>query len=83
MVKQRVDEAVEFAEASAEPDVESLGEHIYGDPNSAEQAARMAAGAPFGDQTLDQDSDHDDNALGDLLGRGGEVVEGEDVVDRG
>ena len=50
--EQRVDEATEFAEASAEPDVASLGEHVYGDPNSAEQAARMAAGAPFGEAAL-------------------------------
>jgi len=50
--KQRVKEAVEFADASAEPDVASLGEHVYGDPDSGEQVARMAAGAPFGEGEL-------------------------------
>ena len=35
-----------------EPDVESLGEHVYGDPDSAEQVERMAVGAPFGESTL-------------------------------
>jgi pyruvate dehydrogenase E1 component alpha subunit len=50
--EQRVAEAVEFAENSDEPDVESLGEHVYGDPDSAEQVARMSVGAPFGERTL-------------------------------
>ena len=48
----RVREAVEFAEHSAEPDVQSLGEHVYGDPASAEQVARMTGGAPFGEAEL-------------------------------
>jgi pyruvate dehydrogenase E1 component alpha subunit len=47
--EQRVREAVEFAEQSAEPDVESLGEHVYGDQQTDEQFGRMAAGAPFGE----------------------------------
>jgi pyruvate dehydrogenase E1 component alpha subunit len=50
--KQRVKDAVKFAEDSAEPDVESLGEHVYGDPDSAEQVERMAVGAPWGESTL-------------------------------
>ncbi|MGH2946902.1 MAG: thiamine pyrophosphate-dependent enzyme [Solirubrobacteraceae bacterium] len=48
----RVRDAVEFASSSAEPDVQSLGEHIYGDPDSAEQVARMTGGAPFGEADL-------------------------------
>ncbi len=47
--KQRVREAVEFAEQSAEPDVESLAEHVYGDPDSDAQFERMLVGAPFGE----------------------------------
>jgi pyruvate dehydrogenase E1 component alpha subunit len=50
--ERQVREAVEFADDSAEPDVESLGEHVYGDPGSAEQVARMAAGAPFGESQI-------------------------------
>ncbi len=50
--KQRVAEAVEFADNSAEPDVESLGEHVYGDDDTAEQFARTAPGAPFGETAL-------------------------------
>jgi pyruvate dehydrogenase E1 component alpha subunit len=50
--EERVREAVEFADASPEPDVGSLGEHVYGDPDSDEQVARMAAGAPFGEAEL-------------------------------
>jgi pyruvate dehydrogenase E1 component alpha subunit len=48
----RVSEAVEFADASPEPELESLGEHLYGDERSAEQLARMAPGAPWGEATL-------------------------------
>lgn len=50
--EQRVKEAVEFAEASEEPPVDSLARHVYGDEDSAEQFARMAPGAPFGEATL-------------------------------
>src|SRR5829696_4673057 len=50
--EQQVREAVEFADASREPDVESLAEHLYGDAASAEQHARMRAGAPFGEADL-------------------------------
>jgi TPP-dependent pyruvate/acetoin dehydrogenase alpha subunit len=55
--EQRVREAVEFADASDEPDVEGLGDHVYGDPDSGEQVARMGVGAPFGE--------------GEMLGAGG------------
>jgi pyruvate dehydrogenase E1 component alpha subunit len=48
----RVQESVEFAGASPEPDVESLGEHVYGDSASGDQVARMAPGAPFGEAAL-------------------------------
>jgi pyruvate dehydrogenase E1 component alpha subunit len=50
--EQRVREAVEAAERSDEPDVSSLGEHVYGDAASAEQFARMALGGPFGEAQL-------------------------------
>jgi pyruvate dehydrogenase E1 component alpha subunit len=40
-----VREAVEFADGSAEPDVGSLGEHVYASAGTE----RMAAGAPFGE----------------------------------
>ena len=50
--EQQVREAVEFADASPEPDPESLAQHLYGDPASAEQHARMRAGAPFGEAEL-------------------------------
>jgi len=50
--QERVREAVEFADHSAGPDAGSLGEHVYGDPGSAEQVARMGAGAPFGEAQL-------------------------------
>ena len=45
-------EAVEFAEGSDEPDVESLREHVYGDPATDEQFEAMATGAPFGESRL-------------------------------
>jgi pyruvate dehydrogenase E1 component alpha subunit len=44
-----VREAVERADASPEPDVRSLGEHVYGDRDTTDQVARMFAGAPFGE----------------------------------
>jgi pyruvate dehydrogenase E1 component alpha subunit len=47
--EERVRAAVEFAEESPEPDVDSLGEHVYGDSGSEEQFARMGPGAPFGE----------------------------------
>ncbi len=50
--EQQVREAVAFADQSAEPDARSLGEHVYGDPRSTEQVARMGAGAPFGEAEL-------------------------------
>jgi len=50
--ERRVREAAEFAEQSAEPDVASLGEHVYGDSDSAQQVARMTGGAPFGEAEL-------------------------------
>jgi pyruvate dehydrogenase E1 component alpha subunit len=50
--EQRVREAVEFADDSAEPDVESLAQHVYGDPAAPEQIARMGPGAPFGEAEL-------------------------------
>jgi pyruvate dehydrogenase E1 component subunit alpha len=48
----RVQEAVAFADDSPEPDVESLAEHLYGDPAAAEQVSRMRPGAPCGESEL-------------------------------
>jgi pyruvate dehydrogenase E1 component alpha subunit len=45
----RVNDAVEFAENSDEPDVGSLAEHVYGDPRTDDQFERMLSGAPFGE----------------------------------
>jgi pyruvate dehydrogenase E1 component alpha subunit len=50
--KARVKDAVTFAEDSAEPDVDSLGEHVYGDPDSSEQVERMGPGAPYGEAQM-------------------------------
>jgi pyruvate dehydrogenase E1 component alpha subunit len=51
-VKETVRDAVAFAEDSDEPDVDSLAEHVYGDPSYREQFARMRPGSPFGETTL-------------------------------
>jgi pyruvate dehydrogenase E1 component alpha subunit len=51
-VKEQVKDAVAFSEDSEEPDVDSLAEHVYGDPNFKEQFARMQPGSPFGETTL-------------------------------
>jgi pyruvate dehydrogenase E1 component alpha subunit len=50
--EQRVNEAVEFAEGSADPDVDTLAQHVYGDPDTAEQFARMGPGSPYGEREL-------------------------------
>ena len=50
--EQRVQESIEFADDSDFPDVGSLGEHVYGDADSADQVARMTRGAPFGEADL-------------------------------
>ena len=46
VVKQAIDEAL----SAADPDRDSLYEHLYGDPASEEQFRRMHAGAPFGER---------------------------------
>ena len=51
-VKEQVKDAVAFSEGSDEPDVDSLAEHVYGDPQFQEQFARMQPGSPFGETTL-------------------------------
>ena len=51
-VATTVEEAVAFAERSAEPAVDTLGHHVYGDPATARQFARMAPGSPFGEIEL-------------------------------
>jgi pyruvate dehydrogenase E1 component alpha subunit len=51
-VKEQVKDAVAFAEDSDEPDVDSLAEHVYGDPDYQEQFARMRPGSPFGETSL-------------------------------
>lgn len=48
---RRVREAVEFADASPEPDVDGLAAGMYA-PGSAEQFARMLPGSAFGEQEL-------------------------------
>ncbi len=48
---ERVIAAVEFADASAEPDVGRLAAAMYA-PGSAEQFERMRPGSPFGEETL-------------------------------
>jgi pyruvate dehydrogenase E1 component alpha subunit len=50
--KATVKEAVAFAEDSEPPDVDSLAEHVYGDPGFQEQFARMRPGSPFGETSL-------------------------------
>ena len=50
--RERVGKAVELAEESDEPPVETLARHVYGDGDSAEQFARMAPGSPFGEREL-------------------------------
>ena len=49
-VAAEVKEAIDEALAAAFPDVDSLYEHVYGDPGWREQFARMRAGAPFGER---------------------------------
>jgi pyruvate dehydrogenase E1 component alpha subunit len=51
-VEQTVLRAVELAEASPEPAVETLGDYVYGDPATAEQFARMGPGSPAGEAAL-------------------------------
>jgi pyruvate dehydrogenase E1 component alpha subunit len=46
VVKAAIDDAL----AAADPDRDSLYEHLYGDPASAEQFSRMRSGAPFGER---------------------------------
>jgi len=49
-VAAEVKDAIDDALAAAFPDVDSLYEHVYGDPGWREQFARMRAGAPFGER---------------------------------
>jgi pyruvate dehydrogenase E1 component alpha subunit len=51
-VSEQVADAVAFAEDSEAPHVDSLAEHVYGDPDFREQFARMQPGSPFGETTL-------------------------------
>lgn len=51
-VDKRVEQAVAAAEASPEPPVDTLPQHLYGDPRSAQQFARMGPGSPFGEREL-------------------------------
>jgi pyruvate dehydrogenase E1 component alpha subunit len=51
-VREQIKEAVAFAEDSEPPDVDSLAEHVYGDPNYREQFSRMQPGSPFGETSL-------------------------------
>ena len=49
-----VREAIDRALAAAAPGRATLYEHLYGDPASAEQFARMRQGAPFGERGQEQ-----------------------------
>ena len=40
------------AEQSADPDVDTLAQHVYGDPDTADQFARMGPGSPYGEREL-------------------------------
>jgi pyruvate dehydrogenase E1 component alpha subunit len=51
-VREVVDDAVAFSEASPQPEVATLAEHVYGDPRYREQFARMRPGSPFGEDAL-------------------------------
>jgi pyruvate dehydrogenase E1 component alpha subunit len=51
-VREQIADAVAFAEDSPQPDVDSLAEHVYGDPDFREQFARMRPGSPFGETEL-------------------------------
>ena len=51
-VREQIKDAVAFAEDSDPPDVDSLAEHVYGDPDYREQFSRMQPGSPFGETTL-------------------------------
>lgn len=55
----RVEEAVEFAAASKPPPIETLAHHVYGDPATPSQFARMGPGSPFGESDLEGGFDHD------------------------
>jgi pyruvate dehydrogenase E1 component alpha subunit len=50
--REVVQDAVRFSEESPEPDVDTLAEHVYGDPAFPEQFARMRPGSPFGEEEL-------------------------------
>jgi pyruvate dehydrogenase E1 component alpha subunit len=50
--QRRVRQAVEFADASAQPPVATLAHHVYGDPATPSQFVRMAPGGPFGEREL-------------------------------
>ena len=50
--EKKVQKAVEFAENSPDPDVDTLAQHVYGDPDTPEQFERMGPGSPFGEREL-------------------------------
>ncbi len=50
--RETVDAAVAFAEASPMPPASSLADFVYGDPQTAQQFARMAPGSPAGEAAL-------------------------------
>lgn len=49
---KRVEKAIEFAEGSDQPELETLARHVYGDDKAVDQFARMAPGSPFGEREL-------------------------------
>ncbi len=50
--REIVRDAVEFSDGNPQPSVDTLAEHVYGDPDFREQFARMRPGSPFGEDTL-------------------------------
>ena len=50
--REVVQDAVEFADGDAQPSVDTLAEHVYGDPDFPKQFARMRPGSPFGEDAL-------------------------------
>jgi pyruvate dehydrogenase E1 component alpha subunit len=50
--ERRVADAVKFAERSEPPPLSALARHVYGDPDTPQQVARMLPGSPFGEREL-------------------------------
>jgi pyruvate dehydrogenase E1 component alpha subunit len=53
-VAAEVKDAIDRALAASAPARDTLYDHLYGDPQSAEQFGRMQAGAPYGERGEEQ-----------------------------